>query len=228
MSYLAPDNINGLNLYAYCSNNPVMNVDPSGTFLLSAILIGMLVGAVVGGVVGGVTAAMNGENVWVGIGLGIGIGTLFGLGIGLGSALIVGGGLASVLGAFILSGTINNLINFVYYTYISDGVSDLTSTSYSGTNGDSVKYLSRWDRLDYVKAQTGEKWYNLNAWRYYSEYNVHMYAWMLTSSFYTGNKGDGWISDIAYRARQADILNNKCDSDPMVFIATLVFGALGI
>ena len=32
ISYLAPDTINGLNLYAYCGNNPVMYVDPSGTF----------------------------------------------------------------------------------------------------------------------------------------------------------------------------------------------------
>ena len=31
VSYLAPDSINGLNLYAYCSNNPVMATDPTGT-----------------------------------------------------------------------------------------------------------------------------------------------------------------------------------------------------
>ncbi len=30
ISYLAPDTINGLNLYAYCGNNPVMRVDLSG------------------------------------------------------------------------------------------------------------------------------------------------------------------------------------------------------
>lgn len=32
IDYLAPDTINGLNLYAYCGNNPVMKVDPSGHF----------------------------------------------------------------------------------------------------------------------------------------------------------------------------------------------------
>ena len=31
ISYINPDSINGLNLYAYCGNNPVMRLDPNGT-----------------------------------------------------------------------------------------------------------------------------------------------------------------------------------------------------
>ena len=48
ISYLDPDAINGLNLYAYCGNNPVIMVDTSGNFAISTILIGCLIAFGVG------------------------------------------------------------------------------------------------------------------------------------------------------------------------------------
>ena len=46
--YLAPDTIGGLNLYAYCLNNPVMYCDPTGHSLILSILIGAIIGAGIG------------------------------------------------------------------------------------------------------------------------------------------------------------------------------------
>jgi len=46
---LRPNVVNGLNLYAYCLNNPVMFSDPSGKWLISALLIGLVVGLGVAG-----------------------------------------------------------------------------------------------------------------------------------------------------------------------------------
>ncbi len=50
LDYLDPQTLGGLNLYAYCGNNPVNKSDPSGH---SALLIGMLIGFAVGFFVGG-------------------------------------------------------------------------------------------------------------------------------------------------------------------------------
>ena len=63
IEYLDPETINGLNLYAYCGNNPVMYTDPTGTFFWF-FLAAILIGAVIGGTVNGVAAYNAGQRGW--------------------------------------------------------------------------------------------------------------------------------------------------------------------
>ena len=50
LSYLNPESINGLNLYAYCGNNPVMRVDPDGTAFLWLAVLALLLFTPIGGI----------------------------------------------------------------------------------------------------------------------------------------------------------------------------------
>ena len=59
VSYLAPDTINGLNLYAYCGNNPVMNVDPEGNSSISMSTIVDAVAALFEIAIGGAFALVG-------------------------------------------------------------------------------------------------------------------------------------------------------------------------
>ena len=93
IEYLDPETINGLNLYAYCGNNPVMNVDPNGTFWLTTILVGMLIGSVIGGAASaGVTAIQGGtgKEIFASFVGGAITGGVLGLAATTGGALAVG------------------------------------------------------------------------------------------------------------------------------------------
>jgi len=59
ISYLAPKTLGGLNLYAYCYNNPVMGYDPDGTIAWFIPLIIVAVAAVIGGTVGAIVVSQQ-------------------------------------------------------------------------------------------------------------------------------------------------------------------------
>ena len=63
ISYIDPETINGLNLYAYCGNNPVMRIDPNGTFFWF-FFAAIMIGAAIGGTLNGISAYNDGQRGW--------------------------------------------------------------------------------------------------------------------------------------------------------------------
>ena len=110
--YIDPETPNGLNLYAYCNNDPVNYADPSGTFAFTTtMLIAMAIGAVSLGTLGGITAYQNavesGQTGWdlvnatlSGVSTGIILGAAVGFVASAGISYFVGG-IASVAGKLI-------------------------------------------------------------------------------------------------------------------------------
>ena len=133
-AYLAPESLTGLNLYAYCNNNPVMYRDPSGCLALATLLIiGVIAGATIGGgIYGGIAAGMSGGSVgdvFAGIGKGALSGFMFGSSIGL----VIGGflvGAASVLGSTMIFYGLSTTANMIEVETIQRYKSNLEGLSY--------------------------------------------------------------------------------------------------
>ncbi len=97
--YLEPEEVGGVDLYAYCYNNPIMYSDPTGNmpFLLTVFLLSLAAGAISGAVNVSIAAAQGQSGREC-------LGAFFGgfiSGAVLGAAAMLGGGLA--VGAYTAS-----------------------------------------------------------------------------------------------------------------------------
>ena len=61
VNYLEPESIHGINLYAYCNNNPVMFADPSGNSVIAILLI-LAAATFIGAGLGAKKAASEGKK----------------------------------------------------------------------------------------------------------------------------------------------------------------------
>lgn len=87
-----PGNLQSLNRYSYCYNNPLIYIDPSGHWGWEAVFAAVIIGAIIGGA----TAAAAGNNIFVGAFTGA-----------LTGGLTVVGGVAGAAAGGALSGVIN-------------------------------------------------------------------------------------------------------------------------
>lgn len=136
VDYADPLTLGGLNLYAYCNNNPVMYVDPTGHEFISLLLIiaGIVGGGVVNGLIAGANAAegesfgsaflggfVNGVISGIGLAWGLSVGGPVGLGI----AIIFGFG-----GGFLGSAT----TQAISYGNVDWKVAGISGALSAGTN----------------------------------------------------------------------------------------------
>ncbi len=183
IEYLDPESVNGLNLYCYCFNKPINYIDPDGhapKWLGDVLDIGLYV-----------------VSTEIAVGVGIAVSNVASPAVG-------------IVAGIATFGALNNLTNAIYYNYISDGSSNLTSNSYRDG------YVNRWDRLDYVKQQTVQDTFNTTAWMYFSEYNLHLYGWYISG--WALDKNIPLILKLAESTSNANITVGKWIQDGMLML----------
>ena len=143
VDYADPLTLGGLNLYAYCNNNPVMYVDPTGHEFISLLLIiaGIVGGGVVNGLIAGANAAegesfgsaflggfVNGVISGIGLAAGLAVASLVGM-----PAIIAGGSIAVSLG--FAGGTLGSVTTqAISYGNVDMKVALISGALSAGTN----------------------------------------------------------------------------------------------
>ena len=176
VEYADPETINGLNLYAYCGNNPVMYIDPNGQFAISSFLIGVGVSALIGAVAGGVANAALGQDIVSGIVSGAVIGSLFGLGIGLSAGVATVAGTATI-GSVAASG-ITTLVGVAQVAAIVDSHIQVNKYSDAIWEGSvyripSTNFDTAEKRVAYINAIYGNHKDNWTKAQLYRELKYH-------------------------------------------------------
>ena len=192
-AFLDPENVNGLNLYCYCGNDPVNYCDPFGNSptewwewaLAGVITAGLIVGAVfTGGLLGGAflgaaigagislgTQAIQGELNWAQFTLDTGVGAISGM-LGVSSAsrfvttsvgAFVGG--ASNVASQLISGTsIDNIV--LWKVFVSAGIGGVAGF-FGGAGTQNVQALNSAKKVSKAMASVNKVLGRMNT-GYYS------------------------------------------------------------
>ena len=194
ISYLDPDSINGLNLYAYCGNNPIMYSDPNGTLkwyhwlgIIGAVIVvaaaTVLTCGAAGIAIGGVGlagAVIHGAAVGALIGAGIGVvggvaaGAIYSaitgadMGSSVGAGALAGFGIGAVVGA-VIGGTVGGIHHQQVVNYISQ---------YARNADDATEIYQSFSGKIRLKTSNGR----VNAYRYYDNVNAFQRGRYLTNA----------------------------------------------
>lgn len=130
-SYLNAENVNGLNQYCYCGNDPVNYCDPSGHSFIASLLIGLAVSSIVGWGI----SQLLGEQIAGGIGSVSGGVSAFYTGVGLLSFGPVGwiaGGLLIAVGVGAIIWGVNEVVAGATGTNYIQAFTGMSEELYNG------------------------------------------------------------------------------------------------
>ena len=168
VEYLDSESVNGLNLYCYCKNNPIMYADPSGHFTIAALIISFVASVafeIIEDAMDGELFTDDSHNGWDYLGAGI-----FGL---FGGLSPVGGTLVKQIGSQVLfslvggfadaaisgdlkeNGFWNTMGSIVLSTTVSIGVGALSKWGVSKMKASSLRKLGSNNAANKVLGKMG-------------------------------------------------------------------------